>query len=535
MIGSAQRKAGIVYTPAIVATAITQWAIRAPTDVILDPSAGRGIFLDEARERLRALGARSTKPQLIGVEKDASVARDLSMTLGNDAAIITRDFMSIRRDDLVRDINVVLGNPPYVRHHNLSARSVERAARAVEGHGLSRTGNYWAYFVLHSIQLLAPGGRLALVLPGSVVHGGYSGTVRKALQRWFCRITAVFINECVFPGVEEETIIVLAETKRFVAASECDVRIGTQSITSLSLSETALCSRTRALRSGESWVRGILTDDENDVFSRYAATYERLERFATIRIGTVTGANRFFIRTVDDLEMLPLDCWRMLISKTSHLRGARLRDADVTELSLEGARVYAATLANCSLRSARVRDFVADGIALGIHRRAKCCVRQPWYAIQFNAAPHAFLTYMNGRSPAIVVNDTALSCTNTLHALYMKKRHSVRALAVGFLTTLAQLAAEIEGRSYGGGVLKLEPSEASRIPVPMVRLRNDDLDRLDALRRSGDDGQRFADKVCFGRRDRDGLDILKTALTRLRDRRWLRHDTWRNGSDVLER
>jgi len=35
------------------------------------------------------------------------------------------------------------------------------------------------------------------------------------------------------------------------------------------------------------------------------------------------------------------------------------------------------------------------------------------------------------------------------------------------LSTLSQLSAELVGRSYGGGVLKLEPSEARRIELVM--------------------------------------------------------------------
>ena len=39
------------------------------------------------------------------------------------------------------------------------------------------------------------------------------------------------------------------------------------------------------------------------------------------------------------------------------------------------------------------------------------------------------------------------------------------AISISLNSTFSQLSAEIEGRSYGSGVLKLEPSEAARIKI----------------------------------------------------------------------
>ena len=67
----------------------------------------------------------------------------------------------------------------------------------------------------------------------------------------------------------------------------------------------------------------------------------------------------------------------------------------------------------------------------------------------------------------------------------------VRALAAAMCSSLTLLSAEIEGRAYGGGVLKLETKEAERVQVPLLSAQLIDrlageFDRLDALRATGD-------------------------------------------------
>jgi hypothetical protein len=56
--------------------------------------------------------------------------------------------------------------------------------------------------------------------------------------------------------------------------------------------------------------------------------------------------------------------------------------------------------------------------------------------------------------------------TNTLHGVTVAEGVSAKALAVGFYNSLTMLSAELLARSYGGGVLKLEPTEAEALLIP---------------------------------------------------------------------
>ena len=64
---------------------------------------------------------------------------------------------------------------------------------------------------------------------------------------------------------------------------------------------------------------------------------------------------------------------------------------------------------------------------------------------------------------------------------------SPRALAAAFHSSLTLLTAELEGRSFGGGVLELVPSEIERLAVVEAADAETWIERLDALARSGDE------------------------------------------------
>jgi hypothetical protein len=61
-------------------------------------------------------------------------------------------------------------------------------------------------------------------------------------------------------------------------------------------------------------------------------------------------------------------------------------------------------------------------------------------------------------------------------------------LALGTLSTLSQLSAELVGRSYGGGVLKVEPGELENLLVPLVPMEKVEelAERANSLLTEGD-------------------------------------------------
>ena len=96
----------------------------------------------------------------------------------------------------------------------------------------------------------------------------------------------------------------------------------------------------------------------------------------------------------------------------------------------------------------------------------KCRVRAPWWKVPRVAVPDAFLTYMNHDTPRIVTNRAGVACLNSIHGVTFADAHRQLAmdlLPMAALNTVTLLGSELVGRSYGGGVLKIEPKGSGSV------------------------------------------------------------------------
>jgi hypothetical protein len=73
---------------------------------------------------------------------------------------------------------------------------------------------------------------------------------------------------------------------------------------------------------------------------------------------------------------------------------------------------------------------------------------------------------MSGEEPSLVVNSADCVSTNSLHVVRMRRGHSISKVKAVWKHPLTRLSVELEGHPLGGGMLKLEPTEASRIVLP---------------------------------------------------------------------
>ena len=110
----------------------------------------------------------------------------------------------------------------------------------------------------------------------------------------------------------------------------------------------------------------------------------------------------------------------------------------------------------------------------------------------------AFLTYMSGSVPKLVANEADAVAPNALHVvrlqpLQLRASLSAPGLAALWQTSLTALSCELEGHSLGGGMLKLEPTEAERVAIALPGLEIAKLEELatdlDRLLRAGEAGE----------------------------------------------
>lgn len=467
------RKArGAFFTPRPVARFVADWAVQSPQDAVLEPSCGEAIFLHEAgRDR------RHTGP-LVGVELHAASAAESERTLrseGIEATIRAADFFQESPDG---SYDAVIGNPPYIRYQDFSGearlRSREAALRA--GVSLTRLASSWAAFTVHSALFLKPGGRLGLVLPAELLTVNYAADVRRFLMQHFRSVGLVLFVDRVFPGVQEDVVLLLADgfdPTGTEGTDHCDIF---QVKDAAALSDFTVATKWKPATPSGKWSGLTLSAAAHSAYTGAATStdFSLLEDWGDTTLGMVTGNNKFFALSpsrVDELGLLPSDLIPLSPPGSRHLRGLTFTDVARVGLGRDGAATWLFRPAGDP--SPAAKRYIKAGEKAGVDLAYKCRVRKPWWRVPYLRPADLFLTYMNADTPRITTNRAKAHHLNSVHGIYLHpdaRREGMDLLPMASLNSVTLLGAEIVGRAYGGGMLKLEPREADHLPVPSLEL-----------------------------------------------------------------
>ena len=470
----ARRKArGAFFTPAEISRYLTQWAIQSANDVVLEPSCGEASFLLAAGERLRALHARPLiwSSQLHGVEiheESAVAARSLLRETGLDASVTVSDFFDF--DDRQK-FDAIVGNPPFVRYQQFSgaARTKSLEAALAQGVRLSGLASSWAGFVVKAARHLSTDGRLALVLPAELLSVGYAAEVRNFLLRRFARVRLIMFEKRVFPEVLEEVVLLLAEG---TGGAECFEIYQTRDAQSLKAVDLADWTE-HAPAEGEKWTPALVAKSAFATYRDVAARYfEELGEWGRTYLGSVTGNNKFFTLSADDVRKHSLtqaDVVAISPPGSRHMRGLTFTEVAWKELLRNGSRTL--LFYPGDKPSAAALEYIRAGEQANVSDAYKCRVRSPWWRVPLVEQPDLFLTYMNHDRPRLVANTAKAQILNSIYGVRLtdgRRRIGRDLLPVASLNSVTLLGAEIVGRAYGGGLLKMEPREADLLPVPSL-------------------------------------------------------------------
>jgi hypothetical protein len=529
IIKTDQKSLGAFYTPDEIAEALTDWAILRAQDTFFDPSYGGCSFFRSAINTFTRLGNGSPLIQIFGVDIDPEARKFLKdfPAPTRRANFLHADFFDVQPRDFVQaPFDVICGNPPYIRHHDLTHDQTTKAKAATEsaGYAVGQSAGYWVYFVLHALSFLRRGGRLAMVLPTALLSARYAAPLRAVLSSRFAHVDTIFVRNRLFSDAQEGSVIVLAEgwdrpTHVSFALADDIVSVGDLCRNGVAAKRPlSLCGTTSG------WKTALLHTDSVGLIDRLSRRTDvhSLGEHAKISIGVVTGANDFFVLRPSEARGVRMERRHLcsVLTSSSQLRRLALGVADFNKLKKSDATCLLLAIKS-GRQSAALKHYLSTGKAKKAERTFKCSIRNPWYRIADTATPDAFLTYVNGSYPRLVLNRARATCTNAIHRVWWKTKLRVseqKIYALSFISTLTQLSAELNGHSYGGGVLKLEPSEAIRLLVAYPRLPPAEIDKafkeasrlLDQAR--WEEAKELADKLILTK----GLRLSRSEIELLR-------------------
>ena len=511
LTGATRRRLfGAYYTPDDLAMVLARWALAGGDGPILDPSYGGCAFLEAAARVLSEGTSSRGGAGVYGVDIDpacAATARASELLVEENC--IEGDFLAASSSDLPGSpYAAVVGNPPYVRHHWIQGdqRDSARAVAAESSVPLPATASLWAYFLLHSLRFLSPGGRLAMLVPEAILQTDYAAPLREMLARQFANSRLIHIRDRQFAHTDEAVVALVCSGFGEEGATQ---RLAVDSVQGL---QTVLLSS-----NGVSEHCSPFPPAGNDIGNaaitvlsqiRKSPQVRRLGTVASIRVGVVTGANKHFIRSQRDLDTLdvPPTVRQAIVSRTRWLTGLSFTRTE-HELLVKAKAAALLVRPNCPEEDRLVARWIQEGESQKINDRYKCALRHDWFRVDVPSPPNAFATCARAGSPLLVLNAAGCLNSNAIHSVNWKPGLDVEpeAVAVGFLTSAVAAWAELKGRRYGGGVLKIEPGTLKNIPVPLVQGAEDIFTDVDRQLRDGQEEE--ARKLADDRVLRQGLDL----------------------------
>jgi tRNA1(Val) A37 N6-methylase TrmN6 len=483
-----RKERGAFFTPSEITSFVANWAIRSAGDKVMEPSAGDAAFLVAAVERLLKLGrGKAWEPTVDGVEihaHSAKIARQRVKEAGGKAHVRLSDFFDVEPDPAYE---AVIGNPPYIRYQNFSGESRTKSREAALRGGVSLTGlaSSWAAFTVHSALFLKPGGRLGLVLPAELLSVNYAAPVRQFLFSKFREVQLVLFAEQVFPGVEADVVLLLADGYLEGPANHAVIRQAKDAASLASLD--AGQAWTPADPAGK-WTGSLVADGALGPLRALLGSgrFVGLEYWGDTTLGIVTGNNRYFALSparARELGIGASELLRLSPPGSSHLRGLALTQEQLAKLGREGQSTRLFYPADTP--SGAAAKYIEDGHRTGVDTAYKCRVRKVWHRVPLVKPADLLLTCMNADTPRLTSNEAAAHHLNSVHGVYLKpglRDIGRELLPVASLNSATLLHAEVVGRAYGGGILKIEPKEADIWAMPSPELVEARADELRAIK-----------------------------------------------------
>ncbi len=438
----------------------------------LDPAFGTGAFYDALLElsQKRIISA-------LGFEVDP--------VYGKPAQNLWRDMkIKIRIEDFTRAalprkgrFNLIVCNPPYVRYHHLPTKEKTRlqdVARRASGMQIGGQAGLHCYFLGIAHAWLEDGGLAAWLLPTQFMDANFGEPIRRYLLE---KVTLIRVHRFAHTDGQFSDAVVTSTVIWFRKEPPTDgALVEFTSGGTIQSPQKKRIVPTAELRASAKWSRWPV--------GRVKSIGSTIGDYFTVKRGLSTGFDKFFILPRPKIERLKLP-WQFF---KPILPSPRFLDHDEVQADAEGNPKLEPQLflLDCSLPESEIRRnhhtlwrYLAPGKD-EVLTRPRCKNRSLWYK-QETRPPSAFLsTYMGRKSRGkvpfrFILNHSKATATNSYHILYpgsaleraLKADPDLKVQVWEALKAITSDELVGQGRTYGGGLQKLEPSELAKVPLSL--------------------------------------------------------------------
>lgn len=452
-----RRSSGTVYTPVQIVKPMIDWVMKAAPDRVVDAGSGSGRYTS-------ALLRRDAGIAVVAVDLDpiaTLMTRAVGAVLGGrNLTVLNVDFTKMELLS-IKGRTAFVGNPPYVRHHQLTANAKKRAASLAAdlGYSISGLAGLHTHFYLATAHHARSGDLGCYVTSAEWLDVNYGSIVRNLLLGTLGASELQIVSPKAEPFEGTATTAALVQFEVGASFETVGFR-AIEELTALDPLGSGTPIGRERLQVSNRW--SVLTKPRRE----HREGYVELGELARVHRGAVTGANATWVlkapTDLPDRFLFPsVTRARELfeagssLSTVAHLKMVldlphELDDLDRGERTIVDRFIQQA-------REAQVdRGYVAQN-------------RRRWWAVGLKTPAPILATYMARRPPAFVRNVVGARHINIAHGLYPREPMS-DLLLESLANSLRTGVSLNEGRTYAGGLTKFEPREMERLLIPNLAM-----------------------------------------------------------------
>jgi adenine-specific DNA-methyltransferase len=451
------------------------------------PKQGRVRFLDPA------IGTGSFYSALLQVfppsRITSAVGYEIDPHYGDHTARLWRDtLLTIHLADFTSAApptkgqpNLIVCNPPYVRHHHIDAEQKGRLQRTTFEHSgmhLSGLSGLYCHFLGICHGWMPDGGLAAWLIPSEFMDVNYGRAVKNYLlsRVTLRRIHRFDPNDLQFSdALVSSAVVIFSKAKPPPDHAVTFTYGGTLQYPKISKAVPA-----DRLSRESKWTRHPLED-----IAAEPTTGMKLSDLFKIKRGLASGANNFFVMTGEQAQErgIPDDFLTPVLPSPRYLVADAV-EADAQGVPLLDRRLFlfSSELSEAEMRARfpAMSGYLEEGRAKKVHETYICAHREPWYKQEDRPAAPLLCTYLSrqggGRPFRFIRNRSRATATNVYLLLYPQAKlarliardSSILDRVWKAMNTIAPDRLTREGRVYGGGLHKLEPKELANAPADVV-------------------------------------------------------------------
>ena len=373
--------------------------------------------------------------------------------------------------------NLIVCNPPYVRHHHINGKKEKLQAKTKESSKMQLSGlaGLYCYFIGLSHLWMKSNAIACWLIPSEFMDVNYGLEIKKYLlnEVTLLQIHRFNPDDSQFNDALVSSSIVWFKNQKPKKNIKVNFTYG--NIISDPICEKKISSD--VLENEPKWTRfPLLKNRNNNILA------PKIKDFFLIKRGIATGNNSFFILSKNDIKKrnLPISQFCPILPSPRYLEEKEIEDdIDGNPKIKQQLFVLDSKLPISEIETSypSLFKYLKEGIEQGVADRYLCKKRKIWYSQENREHSNFYCTYIgrtNGKNKKpfkFILNNSKAIVSNSYLILYPKqsikekidKNPLLKKELIDALNHITEQAMLDEARVYGGGMYKLEPKELSNV------------------------------------------------------------------------